>query len=165
MNRKVLYVWDGLVAHTTTVRSLFTTRRLMMPQESWIRVPLEEFSRLIVPASFTLGGIYFLEDWYAHDCNASHNLHIWYKITAVTKVSYDYFREVAVTLPHDIFLWSIITVQAEINDRQNFLEEMIALGQGAKYRPIISTEISQVSLGIWSYPDWMRILYSVLCVI
>lgn len=146
------------MAHTITARSLFTTRR-MMPQESWIRVPLEEFSRLIV------GGIYFLEDWYAHDCNASHNLHIWYKITAVTKVSYDYFREVAVTLLHDIFLWFIITVQAEINDRQNFLEEMIALGQGAKYRPIISTEISQVSLGIWSYPDLMRILYSVLCVI
>lgn len=35
-------------------------------------------------------------------------------------------------------------VQKEIEERQNFLEEMITLGQGAKYRPIISTEISQV---------------------
>ena len=37
-----------------------------------------------------------------------------------------------------------IVVQKEIQDRQNFLEEMISLGQGDKYRPIISTEISQV---------------------
>ncbi|KAF6016705.1 C22orf23 [Bugula neritina] len=34
-------------------------------------------------------------------------------------------------------------LQKEIEERQNFLEEMITLGQGAKYRPIISTEISQ----------------------
>ena len=39
----------------------------------------------------------------------------------------------------------LLLVQKEIEDRQNFLEEMISLGQGEKYRPIISTEISQVN--------------------
>ncbi|KAL9956561.1 hypothetical protein ACROYT_G038054 [Oculina patagonica] len=34
-------------------------------------------------------------------------------------------------------------VLQEIEDRKSFLDEMEALGQGKKYRPIISTEISQ----------------------
>ena len=33
----------------------------------------------------------------------------------------------------------------EIEDRKAFLDEMEALGQGKKYRPIITTEISQVN--------------------
>lgn len=37
------------------------------------------------------------------------------------------------------------TVLMEIEDRRKFLDEMEALGQGGKYRTIISTEISQVS--------------------
>ena len=40
----------------------------------------------------------------------------------------------------------LVSVQLEIEDRQKFLSEMEALGQGEKYRQIIATEISQVSL-------------------
>lgn len=35
-------------------------------------------------------------------------------------------------------------IQGEITERENFLDEMIKLGQGDKYRPIISTQISQL---------------------
>lgn len=42
-------------------------------------------------------------------------------------------------------MWLCVTVQLEIEDRQRFLEEMESLGQGARYRTIIATEISQVS--------------------
>ena len=37
-----------------------------------------------------------------------------------------------------------ISVQAEIEERRKFLEDMETLGQGGKYRSIIATEISQV---------------------
>ena len=37
-----------------------------------------------------------------------------------------------------------VLVQAEIEERRKFLEDMEALGQGGKYRSIIATEISQV---------------------
>lgn len=43
-----------------------------------------------------------------------------------------------------MFLISLISVQNEIKERQDFLKEMEALGQGDKYRSIIATEISQV---------------------
>jgi len=39
-------------------------------------------------------------------------------------------------------LW--FTVQAEIEERKSFLEEMEKLGQGKHYRPIISSQISQL---------------------
>ena len=42
-----------------------------------------------------------------------------------------------------LFLFCI-TVLQEIEDRKGFLDEMEELGQGPKYRTIISTEISQV---------------------
>lgn len=42
------------------------------------------------------------------------------------------------------FLCFSNAVEKEVAERQNFLEEMISLGQGRKYQPIISTEISQV---------------------
>ncbi|KAI8797400.1 UPF0193 protein [Biomphalaria glabrata] len=35
-------------------------------------------------------------------------------------------------------------LQNEIEDRQRFLQEMVAIGKGDKYRPIIATEISQL---------------------
>lgn len=35
-------------------------------------------------------------------------------------------------------------VQLEIDERRNFLSEMEKHGQGAKFRPLIETEISQV---------------------
>lgn len=35
-------------------------------------------------------------------------------------------------------------IQEEIAERQNFLDEMIKLGQGEKYRAVISTQISQL---------------------
>lgn len=41
-------------------------------------------------------------------------------------------------------MFSINKVQLEIDERRNFLSEMEKHGQGAKFRPLIETEISQV---------------------
>lgn len=37
----------------------------------------------------------------------------------------------------------------EIEDRRKFLDEMVAMGQGAKYQTVISTEISQVIISYY----------------
>ena len=48
-------------------------------------------------------------------------------------------------LSYVFFIFDIsLSVQAEIDERRRFLEDMEALGQGGKYRSIIATEISQV---------------------
>lgn len=41
-------------------------------------------------------------------------------------------------------MFSFNKVQLEIDERRNFLSEMEKHGQGAKFRPLIETEISQV---------------------
>lgn len=41
-------------------------------------------------------------------------------------------------------------VQLEIDERRNFLSEMEKHGQGAKFRPLIETEISQVRPRNWN---------------
>ena len=45
-----------------------------------------------------------------------------------------------------IFILLLVVVLLEIEDRRKFLAEMESLGQGAKYRTLINTEISQVRL-------------------
>lgn len=48
------------------------------------------------------------------------------------------------TLFHSVFSLSVMN---EVRERQEFLAEMEALGQGKKYQRIILTEISQVCEG------------------
>jgi hypothetical protein len=39
-----------------------------------------------------------------------------------------------------------ISVRLEVEDRKNFLNEMISLGRGREYKNVITTEISQVNI-------------------
>ena len=56
-----------------------------------------------------------------------------------------------------------VSVQSEIEDRQKFLADMEALGQGDKYRQIIATEISQVSCAPSSFADcWSILVHSLV---
>lgn len=44
------------------------------------------------------------------------------------------------------YIWTVVQ---EINDREQFLNDMESIGQGEKYRQIIQTEISQVIYILW----------------
>ena len=54
-----------------------------------------------------------------------------------------------------LFLW--LSVQLEIDERREFLRDMEGAGQGEKFRPIIETQISQVSL--WHKFWWVLSMY------
>ena len=54
------------------------------------------------------------------------------------------FLSISISSFSILFVFNIVLM--EIEERRKFLDEMEALGQGAKYRSLINTEISQVRL-------------------
>lgn len=52
---------------------------------------------------------------------------------------------ISVNCSEKIIIKIFVSVQLEIAERRQFLQEMESLGQGEKYRHIIETEISRVT--------------------